>query len=208
MQWSDADLVARLQRREEVAAEQLVEQYADRLYNYAYYHSGDHHLAEDIASETFARIIEKIHGFVLRDVPFKAWVFRIAHNLLTDHFRRHKRFQNLSLEAVDWDDKVVQNQSGDWGAADGGDIAEQIVERMELHQVITTLPTDQRTVFILRFIEGLDLEQVATALDKSVVAVKSLQFRAVRNLRTALDTQNPKGAKPGTMKQTKGELFR
>ncbi len=208
MQWSDAELVARLQRREEVAAEQLVEQYADRLYNYAYYHSGDHHLAEDIASETFARIVEKIHSFVLRDVPFKAWVFRIAHNLLTDHFRRHKRFQSLSLEAVDWDDQAGQNQSGDWGAADGGDIAEQIVERMELHQVITTLPADQRTVFILRFIEGLDLEQVATALDKSVVAVKSLQFRAVRNLRTALDNQNTKGTKPGTIKQTKGELFR
>ena len=174
---SDAELVARLQERNPQAAEQLVEQYADKLYNYVYYHSGDHHLAEDIVSETYIRIIEKIGSFVLRDVPFKAWVFRIAHNLLVDHLRKQKNQRHLSFDLI----TDEAENSGDWGAADGGDLAEHIVTRLELHQVITSLPYDQRTVFILRFIEGLDLEQVAATLDKSLPSIKSLQFRAVRN---------------------------
>lgn len=191
MQLSDAELVTLLQQRSPIAAEQLIEQYADKLYNYVYYHSGDHYLAEDIVSETYIRVIEKINDFVLRDVPFKAWLFRIAHNLLVDYFRKKNNQRNLSFEAVT-DEDSSSGSSSDWGAADGGDIAEQIVARLELHQVITDLPYDQRTVFILRFIEGLELEQVAATLDKSVSSVKSLQFRAVQNLRKAINSQPTK----------------
>jgi RNA polymerase sigma-70 factor (ECF subfamily) len=187
MQPNDAELVARLQRRDPEAVGVLMEQYADRLYNYAYYHSGDHFQAEDIVSETFTRIIEKIDGYVVRDVPFKAWVFRIAHNLLVDHFRLITKQKTVSLEVVDIDNGPVATPSSDWGAADGSAMAEQYANREELHQAIATLPEDQRTVFILRFFEGVELEQVADSLEKSLAAIKSLQYRAVRNLRRTLD---------------------
>ncbi len=190
MELSDAELVARLQQRDGEAVGLLLQQYAHRLYNYAYYHSGDHHLAEDIVSETFTRIIEKVGGYVQREVPFKAWVFRIAHNLLVDHFRQRNRHKAVSLEAVDWDNSLIVNPPSDWGAADGGEMAEQLAEREELQQAIVALPEDQRAVFVLRFVEGFELEQVSTMLEKSVAAIKSLQYRAVRNLRQALDEAN------------------
>jgi len=187
MQPNDAELVKRLQQRDPEAVGVLMEQYADRLYNYAYYHSGDHFQAEDIVSETFTRVIEKIDGYVLRDVPFKAWIFRIAHNLLVDHFRQRSKLKAVSLDSLDFDNGPIINPPSDWGAADGGSMAEQLADREELHQAIATLPEDQRTVFILRFIEGVALEQVADTLEKSLAAIKSLQYRAVRNLRRTLD---------------------
>ncbi|HEX2911318.1 MAG TPA: RNA polymerase sigma factor [Chloroflexia bacterium] len=188
---SDAELVTSLKKREARAVELLLQQFADRLYNYAYYHSGDHHLAEDIVSETFTRIIEKIGNYEQREVPFKAWVFRIAHNLLVDHFRRHSRYRAVSLDEIDWESGPPVIPSSDWGAADGGELAQQMADRDELQSAVARLPEEQRTVFILRFIDGLELEQVASALDKSLASIKSLQYRAVRNLRALLDQPSP-----------------
>jgi len=186
MQVGDAELVASLKKREAGAVGIMLEQYSDRLYNYLYYHSGDHHLAEDIVSDTFMRVIEKIDSFELREVPFKAWLFRIAHNLLVDNFRRKNRFKQVSLQDVDWDTDPAVSGGSDWGAADGGDLAEQLGQREDLTTAIARLPEEQRHIFILRFIEGFELEAVARMLDKSVSAVKSLQFRAVQNLRRHL----------------------
>jgi RNA polymerase sigma-70 factor (ECF subfamily) len=186
MQVGDAELVASLKKREADAVGIMLEQYSDRLYNYLYYHSGDHHLAEDIVSDTFMRVIEKIDSFELREVPFKAWLFRIAHNLLVDNFRRRNKFKQVSLQDVDWDTDPAVSGGSDWGAADGGDLAEQLGQREELTAAITRLPEEQRNIFILRFVEGFELEAVARMLDKSVSAVKSLQFRAVQNLRRHL----------------------
>src|SRR5262245_32143193 len=98
--WSDVELVKRLQKGEPEAVGVLLEQYANRLYNYAYYRCGDHFMAEDIASETFTRIIEKVAGYQQREVPFRAWVYRIAHNLLANQLRYRERHSTFSLDAV------------------------------------------------------------------------------------------------------------
>jgi RNA polymerase sigma-70 factor (ECF subfamily) len=190
MSLSDKELVASLQRGEAAAVDELLAQYADRLYSYIYYHSGDHHLAEDLVSETFTRVIEKVGSYVQREVPFRAWLFQIAHNLLADHFRKYKRRNTVSLDALDWDN---EKPPADWGAADGGSLAEQVADRLELQDAIKTLPEDQRTVFILRFVEGFELERVSEILGKSLMSVKSLQYRAVRNLRRILGEAGDRG---------------
>ncbi len=208
---SDVELVNRLKKRDSEAVGVLLEQYANRLYNYAFYRCGDHHLAEDIVSETFTRIIEKIDTYEQREVPFKAWVYRIAHNQLANHLRYLSRHQAMSLDAVNSDgERLLDPPDGDeWGAADGGRIASQVAEREELRRAILALPEDQKAVFVLRFIEGLELEEVTTLLEKSLAAVKSLQYRAVLNLRQALEqSQDPKiivfapnATKPGANKK-------
>lgn len=184
---SDAELVERLQKSDTEAVGVLLEQYANRLYNYAFYRCGDHHLAEDIVSETFARIIEKIDTYEQREVPFKAWVYRIAHNQLANHLRYRSRHRTDSLDAVNKAGERLLDPPDDWGVADGGLMASQIAEREELRQAILALPEDQKAVFILRFIEGLDLEEVTILLEKSLASIKSLQYRAVANLRRTLD---------------------
>lgn len=185
--WNDAELVKRLQKGEAEAVGVLLEQYANRLYNYAYYRCGDHFMAEDIVSETFIRIIEKVGGYEQREVPFRAWVYRIAHNLLANHLRYRQRHSTLSLDAVNSEGERLIDPPNDWGAADGGELAHHIAEREELREAILELPEDQKTVFILRFIEGFELEQVASMLEKSMPSIKSLQYRAVTNIRKVLD---------------------
>jgi RNA polymerase sigma-70 factor, ECF subfamily len=165
----------------------LLQQYANRLYNYAFYRCGDHHLAEDIASETFARVIEKISAYEQREVPFRAWIYRIAHNQLANHLRYRKRHQAVSLDALNSAGERLVDPPDDWGAADGGLMASQVVEREELRQAILNLSEDQKAVFVLRFIEGLDLEEVTILLEKSLASIKSLQYRAVTNLRRQLE---------------------
>lgn len=184
---TDTELVKRLQKGDSEAVGVLLEQYANRLYNYAFYRCGDHYLAEDIVSETFARIIEKIGGYEQREVPFKAWVYRIAHNQLANHLRYRSRHQSVSLDAVNSEGERLVDPPDDWGAADGGRMASQVAEREELRRAILALPEDQKAIFVLRFIEGLDLEEVTSLLEKSLASVKSLQYRAVVNLRRSLE---------------------
>ncbi len=184
---SDAELVARLKNREGEAVGVLVKQYADRLYNYAYYRCNNHHTAEDVVSETFVRVIEKIHGYEQREIPFRAWVFRIAHNLLVNHFRQSKRHNLVSLDKLDWSMETAGGMAGNLDLADKKDLVSQISDRDALKQAIDALPEDQQAVFVMRFIEELELEQVALMMDRSVVSIKSLQYRAVKNLRKMLN---------------------
>jgi RNA polymerase sigma-70 factor (ECF subfamily) len=196
--WNDLELVAGLKQRDQEAVGVFFNQYANRIYNYAYYHSGNHHLAEDIVSETMMRVIEKIPGYEWREIPFKAWVFRIARNLLVDYFRRRDKRNETSLDsAPDWDG------AGDAGAADGGDLASQLSMRQDLQEAIARLPEEQRTVFLLRFVEDLELEQVANLLDRTLPAIKSLQYRAVQNLRKALGEPGKEGGSVSGMKTGK-----
>jgi RNA polymerase sigma-70 factor, ECF subfamily len=209
--WSDEELVYHLQQVNPEAVGVLLEQYTQRLYNYAFYRCGDHHLAEDIVSETFIRIIEKIGGYEQRGVPFRAWVFRIAHNTLANHLRHRYRHGTVSLDAVNEEGERIIDPPSDWGAADGGELGTQIAEREELQQAILTLPEDQKAVFVLRFIEGFELDQVASMLERSIASIKSLQYRAVTNLRRTLEqskelqnaASDPANKKPAAKKQVR-----
>ena len=113
---TDADLVERLQKGDSEAVGVLLEQSADRLYNYAFYRCGDHYLAEDMVSETCIRIIEKIGTYEQREVPFKAWVFRIAHNQLANHLRYRSRHQAVSLDATNSEGERLVDPPDDFRA--------------------------------------------------------------------------------------------
>jgi RNA polymerase sigma-70 factor (ECF subfamily) len=189
MQLSDLELVTRLKQGDAEAVGVLLEQYAHRLYNYAYYHCGDHFLAEDIVSETLSRVVTKIESYEQREVPFKAWIFRIAHNFLANSLRQRSRHQSVSLDGVDWDKNPRVTGESEWSAADAGELAENLAIREELQQAITALPDDQRTVLILHLVEGHTLDEIASALDKTIPAIKSLQYRAIKNLRRLLSRE-------------------
>src|SRR5262245_21694731 len=83
----DAALVAGLQCGDPEAVEHLVRQYAPALYRFGYYQLHDAILAEDMVSEVMVRMIGSIDRFVLEQATFQAWLFRIARNLIADHYR-------------------------------------------------------------------------------------------------------------------------
>src|SRR5262252_9647719 len=87
------ELVARGQQGDRDALEELYLLHFDRIYGYLHVSVGNRHDAEDLTTQTFLKMLEKIGSFRWRSAPFSAWLFRIAHNLAMDHFRASRRWQ-------------------------------------------------------------------------------------------------------------------
>jgi RNA polymerase sigma-70 factor, ECF subfamily len=172
---SDADLVARLKDRDDDAYREVLERYSDPLYSYLYGLTGDTQLSQDILGDTFLRMVEKIDSYTFYGAPFKAWLYRIAHNLAINALKR-ARF-TVGVEDLDRVAKPVTDPAIR--------VAAQIEEeelRAALRAALPELTEEQQQVLMLRFVEGQSPSEVAQTLGKSENAVKQLQFRAVRSL--------------------------
>src|SRR5713101_747233 len=86
-------LVELAQKGDRSALEELYLIHFDRIYSYLHVSVGNRHDAEDLTTQTFLKMLEKIGTFRWQSAPFSAWLFRIAHNLAMDHFRSHRRWQ-------------------------------------------------------------------------------------------------------------------
>src|SRR6266498_5081876 len=85
---TDAELVAGLKANDDAAYREVVARFGDPLYGYIYSLTGDHHLSEDVLSETYLRMVEKIDTYTFYGAPFKSWLYRIAHNLAINAVKR------------------------------------------------------------------------------------------------------------------------
>ena len=178
----DEALVAGLKRGDRQATQCAVHHYAPALYRFAYYQLQDPQLAEDIVSEVMVRMIENIDRFVLCQAPFRAWLFRIARNLISDQHRACKRRPQVSLER--WLDAEPEKEPGE---CDLG--FDTILDREELRSGLLTLTGEQREVILLHVIEDWELPEVARLLDRSLASVKGLYYRGIESLRSALLSQ-------------------
>jgi RNA polymerase sigma-70 factor (ECF subfamily) len=173
---TDAELVARLKANDDDAYREVVARFGDPLYGYIYSITGDQHLSEDLLSETYLRMVEKIDTFTFYGPPFKAWLYRIAHNLAVNALRRGRRFAgsaDLERAGPPVDDPATT-------------IAAQL-EAEELRTALAELTTEQQQVVLLRFVAEQSTGEVAQALDKTENAVKQMQFRALRSLGRLLE---------------------
>ena len=132
----------------------------------------DPQASEDLSSEVFLRVLEALkRGKVWRTTP-DAWIFGIARNVVADHYRQQSRQTEVVL-----DERL---------AMPGGQSPDQRVMDTERHEelarAITLLTDEQRDVILLRFMEGLSINDVAEVLGKTPGAVKGLQHRALRAL--------------------------
>ena len=164
-------LVALAQTGDRDAFEELYRLHFDRIYGYLRLSVGNRHDAEDLTNQTFIRMLESIDRFVWRSVPFSAWLFRIAHNLLIDHFRVAKRTT-----------PEEELEHPDMAEASAEDEAMSTFGRESMLKLIGGLSCDQQQVLTLKF--GLDFSngEIATILGKSEGAVKALQHRAICTL--------------------------
>ena len=106
----DIELVAGLQLGESEAVKYLVQEYAPALFRFAYYQMQDASSAEDVVAEVMVRVIASIGSFKHQQATFQAWVFRIARNLIADHFRASKRRPQISLD--EWLETEPENEPG------------------------------------------------------------------------------------------------
>jgi RNA polymerase sigma-70 factor (ECF subfamily) len=171
----DPDLIVRAQRGETKVITSLYERFHPDIFRYLYYKVGDIQTAEDLTSEVFLRMLQALPGYRMQKVPFQAWLFQIARNLVIDHYRSMNRRNHIQL-----DENITA----------GGDNLAATVERglngENLRRALTHLSDDQRDVILMRFVSGMPIAQVAQALHKSEDAVKGLQRRALVALRQIL----------------------
>lgn len=146
----------------------LYEAHFDAVYAFVVRRVRDRAHAEDLTSDVFHKALAALPNFDWRGVPFGAWLFRIAANVVADHWKRSAR------EANDPPELYTEQEF-----EKAGDCA-------RLFRMVDTLPKDQQRVIRMRFSEGHSIREIASLLKKSDGAVKQLQFRALANLRAHL----------------------
>jgi RNA polymerase sigma-70 factor (ECF subfamily) len=165
-------LVERAQKGDRDALEELYLIHFDRIYSYLHVSVGNRHDAEDLTTQTFLKMLESIGRFRWQAAPFSAWLFRIAHNLAMDHFRANRRWQP---------EEDVPEPPGS-AEASAEDEAMQSIGRQSMLELIEDLSVEQQQVLTLKMVFNFTNADVATILDKTEGAIKSLQHRALVSL--------------------------
>jgi RNA polymerase sigma-70 factor (ECF subfamily) len=173
---SDLELVT-LVRDDPAAFGQLYERYVTKIYNYVYYRTGNHHDAEDLTGRVFYRALMHIDRFVDRGVPFSAWLYRIAHNLVANWHRDHARRQELSLDDVTLTGGLRETPEA---------ATEANEEHARLLSSIRSLPTERQELLILKFVDHLSNAEIGQIMGRSEGAIKSLYHRTLLSLRDEL----------------------
>ena len=155
----------------------LYELYVEKIYNYVYYRIGNHHDAEDLTAKTFHRALNHIPNYNHKGVPFAAWLYRIAHNLVANWHRDHKRRQVVALEQVTLssDRQEMPHHA-----------AEQTNERELLLAAIQKLPSERQELLTLKFVERMSNAEIGQVMGRSEGAIKSLYHRTLVSLKELL----------------------
>jgi RNA polymerase sigma-70 factor (ECF subfamily) len=154
---------------------ELYENNFERVYAYVARRVGDRAETEDLTSEVFHHALANLRRFEWRGIPFAAWLFRIAANLISDRWQQSNREQ-----VADEPEQIEAAQAK-------SDDFEEAERRATLFRLVDTLPVEQRRVVVLRFVEQKSIKEVAREIRKTEGAVKQLQFRALSSLRARME---------------------
>ena len=156
----------------------LYERYVDKIYNYVYYRTGNHHDAEDLTAKVFFQAMNHIPRYVQRGAPFSSWLYRIAHNLVANWHRDRSRRQVVSLDRL-----ASVGRQGEDGPFEYTANAER---RDTLLAAIHRLPADRQQLLLLKFVERLPNARIGQIMGRSEGAIKSLYHRTLVALRQDL----------------------
>lgn len=164
---------------------ELYERYLTKMYNYVYYRTGNTHDAEDLTAKVFQRAMSHIGAYVDRGLPFQAWLYRIAHNLVANWHRDQGRRKIIALD--DFVAHSLQSEAPDrW--------TEEQEEQKQLMEAVRRLPEDRQQLLLLKFIEQLSNAEIGEIMGRTEGAVKSLYHRTLLALREDLQRQEDIGA--------------
>jgi RNA polymerase sigma-70 factor (ECF subfamily) len=177
----DEAALIELARTDKEAFGQLYERYHDRIYNYVYYRTGNNDDAADLTAKVFMRAMQHISNYEDKGVPFSAWLYRIAHNLVANWHRDNSRRQILSLDDITH-----------WRVTDDSpEFATQLIEDKEiLLATVRRLPADRQELLTLKFVENLSNAEIGDIMGRSEGAIKSLYHRTLLALRDDFEEQS------------------
>lgn len=150
------------------ALAEIYDLYHEELYRYAFRQLGDQQMAEDCVSETFNRFLNALRNGKGPEQHLRAYLFRIAHNWITDQFRRTPP-PEVEIDLLPISDS-------------GPGLEERLIGKQQKETVramLTQLTPEQRQVIVLKYLEGWKNQEIAAAVGKPIGAVKSLQHRGL-----------------------------
>jgi len=180
----DQELVSAAQRGDQTAFRELVARYESKVYHLALKMLRDEQDAEDALQETFINVYRHLDSF-RGDAEFSTWVYRIATNASLMKIRARRPVDSLDESRDDSDNDSSPRDLADWSFTPE-DALLNGETRTEMDKALGALPETLRSVFVLRDIEGLSVQETATALDLSVPNVKTRLHRARLALRDEL----------------------
>lgn len=167
----DAELLRRAYKLDADALAAIHDTYYQPLYRYISFRVGDRYTCEDLVSEVFTRFLSTLRQRKSLPNNLRGWLFGVAANVVSDHFRRSYRSPQTSL-----DEQLMSREPLPL------EIAEKAATNEELRRAISQLTPDQQHVLALRFAQNLSIQEVARILGKTEGAVKQLQARAIAAL--------------------------
>ncbi len=176
---AEGDLVE-LAKTDADAFGELYRRHVDRIYTYIYYRTGNAADAEDLTARTFHQALTHLPKYTDHGVPFVAWLYRIAHNLVANHHRTNSRWKLTSLEDLELTSRP----------ADGPDRAAESNERRRaLWSAIRRQPEERQRLLILKYADRLSNEEIGEAMGRTESAIKSLYFRTLKALKADLEAR-------------------
>lgn len=167
---AERELVERA-RISSAAFGELYDHYYPVIYAYVARRVGNVQDAEDIASLTFEKALQALGGFQWKDVSFSAWLYRIATNLVTDHFRRSGRRKQISFKELEGVLSVSEPRY------------EQVERAARLMELVAKLPRQYQHILTLKFFEDLTLEEMSEVLGQSKKTVTMRLYRSLKALK-------------------------
>lgn len=159
----------------------LYERLSPAIFRFLVAHVSNYHDAEDLTAEVFMRAWKSLPRYHQQNVPFLAYLLRIARNILIDHYRRTGNARQA--EPLDYESEIPESLAGP------PENLQNVQEIQELYQVLGQLREEYRTVLILRFLEDYDVEKAASLMGRSSGALRVLTHRALAALRGLLDNK-------------------
>ena len=181
---NEAELAQRASQRDPDAFAALYNLYVEKIYKYVYYKVGDPCEAEDLCDQVFLKAWEAIGRYRWQGRPFLAWLYRLAHNAHIDHVRTRKPTTSLNN-----DERPLELAS----SAAAVELA-RALDAEVLARALAQLTAEQQQVIVMKFIDGVDNEQIAQSMGKREGAIRALQMRALMSLRRVLEAQGERGA--------------
>jgi RNA polymerase sigma-70 factor (ECF subfamily) len=169
-----------LAKQEAAAFGELYRRNVDRIYTYIYYRTGHAADAEDLTARTFHQALMHLPRYTDHGVPFVAWLYRIAHNLVANHHRAHSRWKLTSLEDQELTGKPAESPER---------VAESNERKRALWSAIRRQPEERQRLLILKYAERLSNEEIGEAMGRTESAIKSLYFRTLKALKADLEAR-------------------
>ena len=177
---TDEELVVCYAQGNNAAFDTLLGRYKSSVYSYIYYIVQDKELAEDIFQETFVKVIVTIkQGGYTENGKFKAWIMRIAHNLVIDSFRQERSENTISNDEVEVD--LFNNRDLCEETIEDSLVRRQVLS--DVRKLVKHLPDNQREVLEMRYYQDLSFKEIADLTGVSINTALGRMRYAILNMR-------------------------